>query len=76
MSPEVAEILRTEPLKPIDHEYIKEAIRTHPEGKFCYKCGRINDNADDCGWWYKRFMGKIEALCRKCFPWEDHHGDR
>ncbi len=41
-------------------------------GIICWKCHRLNDNFDDLGWWY--YYSQVR--CNKCFPWEEHHGER
>lgn len=32
--------------------YVSEAKENDPNGIVCGFCGKENDNADDCGWWY------------------------
>lgn len=34
------------------NQYVLEARLTDPEGATCGFCGKENDNADDCGWWF------------------------
>jgi hypothetical protein len=48
--------------------YLEEAIKIDPEGKFCGKCGDINTNCDDEGW----FMVKGKCLCNSCYFYSGH----
>lgn len=34
------------------NDYIVEALINEPQGAICGFCGKDNDNADDCGWWW------------------------
>lgn len=50
-------------------EYIKYALEEDPAGKYCSYCGKLNDCADDCGWWYLELSSLNEAsgyACQSC----------
>lgn len=37
---------------PSSYEDIIKARTENPEGTYCKRCGRENDLADDCGWFF------------------------
>lgn len=45
------------------------ARKDDPDGIKCYHCGKINDFADDCGWFYfkKKVHGEYGAGCESCY---------
>ena len=44
------------------------AQKHQPEGKFCYRCKKENDMADDCGWFYHWKSGEPDpAVCQACW---------
>jgi hypothetical protein len=49
--------------------YIKEARISDPNGTVCSFCGKKNDFADDCGWFYI-CTGNGGACCESCFRGE------
>tara|TARA_Y100000310_G_C20528152_1_gene737111 strand:+ start:856 stop:1095 length:240 start_codon:yes stop_codon:yes gene_type:complete len=70
--------------KELEDRYITEAKRDDPTGNFCAWCGKPNDNADDCGWWYITPFrtGQLAdigaAACNECHdgPLGDSHRKR
>lgn len=72
--------------KKLSEKYIADATRDCPEGIICGHCGKINDNADDCGWWCclnadeplvrdeKGFLkNKGRPACKECH--DGRHGE-
>lgn len=52
---------------------VANARATDPPGSTCTFCGKENDNADDCGWWYLYPNGKADDggyACNACFDGE------
>lgn len=58
-------------LVPSSDPDVNEARRTDPRGAICDGCYKVNDYADDLGWWFYKNMGYV---CSQCAP--PHHGDR
>lgn len=52
-------------------EWLSDAQRNMPEGKICHFCGKENDFADDCGWF---FISPTDdnrgCCCRACYHGE------
>lgn len=56
-------------------EDVNKAQIDSPGGMFCGRCNKLNDNADDCGWfywWKDRKSPLVEnvnyiAVCNKCW---------
>jgi len=47
---------------------IKAAIKEKPDGEHCGVCNKVNDHADDCGWWYMTHQGEYVPACTTCMP--------
>jgi hypothetical protein len=46
---------------------VEKAKRDDPDGAICGWCGKENDNADDCGWfWYAPIAHKRAPACLAC----------
>jgi len=52
----------------LDAAYLLLAYSSEPSGATCGFCGKPNDMADDCGFWYLDPEGKHESkpCCREC----------
>lgn len=52
-------------------KYVELAKKEYPEGENCNFCGKENDLADDCGWFYlspgENFQPHRGFCCRKCY---------
>lgn len=50
--------------------WLQKALKDHPEGEYCGKCGNLNDHFDDVGWFYWfPGDGSENAVCQAC--WTD-----
>lgn len=57
--------------KKVQKRYVEEARVDDPDGIQCQFCGKLNDFADDCGWFYIRPSKNEEGYCcESCYDGE------